>query len=126
MGRLRLERKAEAEKKAAADAAVVVAPKPAAAKKPPVKRPKAAQTGNEICLSDGEDEVVCTPGGAAAISLDLDDDDAAPPAKAPKPEVAPTDLKPGALSAQDATTAAAASIAKSTTDAKTEELPAAA
>merc|ERR1711920_764630 len=123
--RLRLERKAEAEKKAAADAAVVVAPKPAAAKKPPVKRPKTAPTGNEICLSDGEDEVVCTPGGAAAISLDLDDDDAAPAAKPPKFEVTPTDVKPAAIPAQDASTAAA-SAAQSTTDAKTEELPAAA
>merc|ERR1712039_182875 len=126
MGRLRLERKAEAEKKAAADAAVVVAPKPAAAKKPPVKRPKAAQTGNEICLSDGEDEVVCTPGGAAAISLDLDDDDAAPSAKAPKTAVATTELKPVEVSAQDAKSVAATSDAKSATDAKTEDVPAAA
>merc|ERR1711920_696263 len=95
--RLRLERKAEAEKKAAADAAVVVAPKPAAAKKPPVKRPKTAQTGNEICLSDGEDEVVCTPGGAAAISLDLDDDVDEPHVKAPKAAAPARDSEPNAV-----------------------------
>merc|ERR1712039_541037 len=126
MGRLRLERKAEAEKKAATDAAVAVVPKPAAAKKPLVKRPKTTPTGNEICLSDGEDEVVCTPGGAAAISLDLDDDDAAPSAKAPKTAVATTELKPVEVSAQDAKSVAATPDAKSATAAKTEDVPAAA
>merc|ERR1712151_569297 len=86
--RLRLERKAEADRKAAADTAVVVTPKVAAAKKPMAKRPKAPPTGNEICLSDGEDEVVCTPGGAAAISLDADEGNDEPQLKVPKVAIA--------------------------------------
>merc|ERR1712039_287096 len=124
--RLRLERKAEAAKRAVANAAVVDASDVSVPKKTAVKRPKPIPSGNEICLSDGEDEVVCTPGGAAAISLDLDDDDAAPSAKAPKTAVATTELKPVDVSAQDAKSVAATSDAKSATDAKTEDVPAAA
>merc|ERR1712039_1005704 len=82
--RLRLERKAEAAKRAVANAAVVEASDVSVPKKTTVKRPKPIPSGNEICLSDGEDEVVCTPGGAAAISLDLDDDADEPHVKAPK------------------------------------------
>lgn len=122
--------KAEAAKRAAATAAgaaakkrrqdaakdiaqvVAVVPTPTMPKSAPVKRPKAAPTGNEICLSDGEDEVVCTPGGAAAIALDEDDDAVAqvPPVKqaiaadAAKP-------KPDAVSAPTAEVAVAPVVA---------------